>query len=67
MFVKTEIILNDQEDDQRCTNANGQSGNIDEGEKFMFPDIAKSNGYIVSKHNPGLTAKKSLLRKCYGG
>lgn len=51
VFIKTEIILNNQEDYQRGTDANGQSGYIYKGEYFMFPDIPKGYSNIVSKHS----------------
>jgi len=42
--------MNNQVNDQRCTDTNGQTGNIDGRENFFSPEISESYNQVILKH-----------------
>jgi hypothetical protein len=48
--IKASLVLNEQVDDNTCSETYRQAENIDEGVQRALPDIAKSDSEVVFNH-----------------
>jgi hypothetical protein len=49
-FIEVEVIGNDYINNQRRADANGQSGDVDEGKYFIFPKMAGCGFEAIYQH-----------------
>jgi hypothetical protein len=51
-FVIVQLMIHKEHDHHKTGNSRGQSGNIQEGDQQMLPDVTKSNLEIMFYHGP---------------
>ncbi len=60
-FIKTKIVLNDQENYQRGADANRQSKNIDGRKNFITPKISQGDFEIIFEHDIEFVVRNSFV------
>src|SRR5450432_3869806 len=60
-MIETEIILHNQENNQRGTQPNGQSEHIYDGKYFVAPEIPDRHQKIIFKHDSRFMVGKYVI------